>query len=105
MSDATPPKRAPDAVDAALGALDHALDVVHDKVLRPLIIAGRAVAFGLIIALAALVLAVALVLGLTRLLTVYLFAGHVWITDGVSGALFVAAGMVVWRRRRPAREA
>lgn len=103
MSDATPPSGAPDAVDKALGALDHALDVVHDKVLRPLIIAGRAVAFGLIIALAALVLAVALVLGLTRLLTVYLFAGHVWITDGVLGALFVAAGMVVWRRRRPAR--
>ena len=70
MSDATPPGRGHDAVDQALGALDHALDLVHDKVLRPLLIAGRVVAFGLIIALCALVLAVALVLGLTRLLNV-----------------------------------
>jgi hypothetical protein len=91
----------PDIVDRLLGALDHALDLVHDNVLRPLIIAGRAVAFGFIALVATIVLCVALVLGLTRLLNVYAFAGREWLTYTVLGAVFLVAGMVVWRRRRP----
>ena len=53
---------------------------MHDKVLRPIILAGRAIAFGLIIVLAAFVLVVALVIGLIRLLDVYAFAGHEWLS-------------------------
>jgi hypothetical protein len=47
------------------------LDLVHDKVLRPILLAGRAIAFGLIIVLAALVLVGALVIGFFRLFDVY----------------------------------
>jgi hypothetical protein len=47
-----------DFVDKALFQFDHVLDVVHDKVLRPILLAGRALAFGLIIFFAALVLTV-----------------------------------------------
>jgi protein-S-isoprenylcysteine O-methyltransferase Ste14 len=91
---------AKDPVDQALGALDHALDLVHDRVVRPITLAARAVAFGLVIAVAALVVALALAIGLTRLMNVYLFAGHEWITYGGLGVVFLVAGMALWRRRR-----
>ena len=97
------PTSAPDLVDRALGALDHGLDVVHDKVLRPIILAGRAVAYGLVVALAAVVLVVVLVIGVMRLLDVYAFAGRDWLSYAVVGALSLATGLVIWRRRRPVR--
>jgi hypothetical protein len=97
----TESNKRPDLVDRALGAFDHGLDMVHDSVLRPLIIAGRAIAFGLIAVVAVAVLAIVLVIGLTRLLNVYLFAGHEWLTFSVLGVVFVVTGMVIWRWRRP----
>ena len=101
MSDVSEP-REPDVVDKALRAVDHALDVVHDRVLRPILIAGRAVAFGFIIALMALVFVLALVIGLIRLLNVYAFAGHEWITYALVGFVSLTAGLIIWRKRRPA---
>ncbi|MGH9020895.1 MAG: hypothetical protein ACRDV0_07745 [Acidimicrobiales bacterium] len=103
--DDSPQVEVPDFVDKALGAMDHALDVVHDRLLRPLIVAGRAVAFGLVILLATLVLVIVTIIGVTRVANVYLFAGHEWITYGALGTIFVAVGLVIWRRRRPAAEA
>ena len=91
----------PDFIDRALEFLDHLLDVFHDKVLRPILLIGRFIAYGFIVLLAALVLVIALVIGLLRLLNVYVFIGHVWISYLVIGAIFVVAGLVVWRRRRP----
>ena len=102
MSDATPVKE-PDLVDRALGALDHLLDVVHDTVLRPIILALRAVAYGLVILLAFVVLTVVTIVGLTRLLNVYAFAGNEWLTYLVLGALFLVVGLVIWRQRRPVK--
>ncbi len=100
MSDASEP-REPDVVDKILAALDHLLDVVHDRVVRPIVLAARFVAYGLIIALAALVLVVVLVIGVVRLLNVYAFAGRDWLSYASVGALSVLAGLYVWRRRRP----
>ena len=63
-----------DIVDRLLAGVDHGLDLVHDKVLRPIILAGRAIAYGLIIALAAVVFVIVLVIGSIRLLNVYVFS-------------------------------
>ena len=93
-------KREPDLVDKAFGQLDHALDIVHDRVLRPIFIAGRAVAFGFIIVLMSIVLVVALLIALIRLFDVYVFASHQWLTYVCIGATFVVAGLVLWRFRR-----
>lgn len=93
--------REPDIVDKALHSFDHVLDVIHDRVLRPILLAGRAIAYGLIIVLAVLVLLVAIVIGLFRLFDVYLFATHQWLSYASIGALFILAGLVIWRRRRP----
>jgi hypothetical protein len=100
MTDASEP-REPDLVDRLLAAFDHVLDRVHDKVLRPIIMAGRAVAYGFIIVLVALVFVAVLIIGFVRLLNIYAFNGHDWISYAVVGAISLIVGFVFWRRRRP----
>lgn len=90
-----------DLVDKALHKFDHVLDLVHDKVLRPILLAGRFVAYGFIVLLASVVLLGALVIGLVRLCNIYLFAGHDWLSYLVIGVLSLVTGMIIWRRRRP----
>ena len=90
-----------DFVDKALFQFDHLLDVVHDKVLRPILLAGRALAYGLIIFFAALFLIGALLIGLVRLIDVYCFAGREYLSYVSVGALSLIAGMIIWRKRRP----
>ena len=102
MSESTEP-RDPDAVDRALDSFDHALDVVHDRVLRPILIAGRAAAFAFIIVLMAVVLVSVVVIGLIRLLDVYAFARHQWLSYVVVGVASLFVGLVIWRRRRPVK--
>jgi len=100
VSDSNEP-REPDVVDRALHSFDHVLDVVHDKYLRPILLGGRIVAYGFIIALMAMVLVITLLLGLMRLCNVYFFAGHEWITYAIVGSISLIAGLFLWRRRRP----
>jgi hypothetical protein len=90
----------PDFVDKAFSQMDHVLDVVHDRVLRPIFIAGRAVAFGFIIVLMSIVLIVALLIALIRLFDVYVFSSHQWLTYVSIGAVFIIAGLFIWRYRR-----
>ncbi len=101
METSTPPPENEDVVNKVLASLDRVLDVVHDKVLRPIILIGRIVAFSSVLFLAAVVLVSALVIGLVRLLDVYAFAAHPWITDVLVGALSLTVGLVIWRKRRP----
>jgi len=93
--------REPDIVDRTLHSFDHLLEVFHDRVLRPVLVAGRTVAFGFILLLMALVVVTALIIGVIRVLNVYLFAGHEWITYAIIGSISLIAGLIIWRRRRP----
>ena len=90
-----------DFVDKALFQFDHVLDVVHDRVLRPILLAGRVLAFGIIILFAAFVLVGALLIGLIRFIDVYCFAGHQYLSYVSVGAISIIAGMIIWRKRRP----
>jgi hypothetical protein len=90
-----------DFVDKALFQFDHVLDIVHDRVLRPILLAGRALAYGLIILLAAFFLIGALLIGLLRFVDVYCFAGREYLSYVSVGALSLIAGLIVWRKRRP----
>ncbi|MHB8333856.1 MAG: hypothetical protein ACYDEH_02990 [Acidimicrobiales bacterium] len=102
MSETSPtPDHEPDLVDRALGSLDHALDIVHDKVLRPILLAGRTLAFVFVLLLVGLVLVSVLIIGIIRLFNVYLFADHVWLSYALVGVLSLGTGLVIWRRRRP----
>ena len=91
----------PDLVDKALKSFDHVLDIVHDKVVRPLLVAGRAIAFGFIIAVMVLVIVIVLAVGVVRLLNVYLFAGREWLSYLIIGAVSLVGGLLIWRRRKP----
>jgi hypothetical protein len=100
MTEASEP-RGPDLVDRLLSSFDHVLDLVHDKVLRPIIMGARVLAYGIIIVLAALVFVAVLIIGFVRLLNIYAFHGRDWISYAVVGAVSLIVGLVVWRRRRP----
>lgn len=99
MNDA--PRHDNDFVDRALHSFDHVLDLVHDRVIRPILVAGRVIAYAFIIFMASIVLIGALVIGIVRLMNVYLFTGHEWLSYLVVGTISLVAGLVIWRRRRP----
>ncbi len=100
MNDARKPTDG-DFVDKALFQFDHVLDIVHDRVLRPILLAGRAIAFGLIVLFAGLFLIGALLIGLLRFIDVYFFAGREYLSYLSVGAISLVAGLIVWRKRRP----
>jgi hypothetical protein len=90
-----------DAVEKTLETLDHVLDLFHDRVLRPLMLVGRTVAFGFVFVAFAIAVVTATLIGLVRLLDVYLFAGKEYVTYYALGGLLIVVGLLIWRRRRP----
>jgi hypothetical protein len=96
-----PDQHEPDVVDAVFAFFDRFMDALHDRVLRPILLAGRFVAYGFILLLLALVIVSALVIGFVRFSTIYLFDHHVWITYLVVSAISTGTGLVIWRKRRP----
>lgn len=87
------PARLADLVEAVVTAL-------HDKVVRPLLLAARAVVFGLVVAAMALAIAVLSSIAVVRLLDTYAFGRRVWASDLVVGGFVTLLGLVVWSRRR-----
>jgi len=83
--------------------IEDTLGMVHDRVIRPVLLAARAVVFGMIIAAMALVLFVLVAIAVVRVLDVYAFGHRVWAADALVGALFVVAGVAAWSRRGPTR--
>ena len=98
---ATPPNDQRDLAGKAMAWIDDVVDTLHDKIIRPILLAGRSVAFSFIIAFAFFVIAVALCVALLRILDVYLFPDHQWASWALLGIAFTIAGLVIWRNRRP----
>ncbi len=86
------PRKAADAVQLVV-------DTIHDKALRPAILATRAVVFGLVVAALATVLVVVGSIAALRLFDVYVFGHRVWLSYVVIGGALTLAGLVVWSRR------
>jgi len=89
----------------ALDTIDTVVATVNDKAIRPVVVAARSVVFGIIIAVAALMVAVLGTVGLVRLLTDLVFAHHVWITYLALGAVFCSTGTYLYSRRGSAPDA
>ena len=87
------PARAADLVEAVVTG-------VHDKVVRPLLLAARAVVFGILVAAMLLVLSVLAAVAVVRILDVYAFGGRVWASDLVVGGVFTVGGLALWSLRR-----
>jgi hypothetical protein len=88
----------------ALDLIDQGLDVVHDRVLRPALLLGRSVVFGVVIAVVAVVIVILLAVAVVRLLDVYAFGDRVWASDALFGTVLCSGGFGIWSRRsrRPA---
>ena len=95
------PDRVPDSIDKAFGLLDHALDVFHDKVLRPIFLAARTIAFGFVLFSFGVAVLVALLIGIVRFLNIYCFDGREWLSYLSLGTILIASGLFVWRSRKP----
>lgn len=89
------------------GRIEAVVGTVRDKTTVPATFAARAVVYGMVLGVLGAILAILVVLGLTRLLDVYLglhpYGRRVWIVDAGASAIFLLAGMFFWRKRRPSR--
>jgi hypothetical protein len=83
----------------ALDTIDAVVATVNDKAIRPAIVAARAIVFGVIIGVVALVVVVLLSVGFIRLTTDYLFHYRVWVAYLALGAIFCAGGAFAYSKR------
>jgi hypothetical protein len=90
-------------VDAA-DRIESLVTTVRDKTTQPVLTAARAIVFGIIAGVMGTAALILVVVGLFRL-HVYLPFKHnearkVWVTDAGLGAIFLAFGAFLWRKRR-----
>ncbi len=83
----------------ALDTVDTVVATVNDKAIRPAIVAARAVVFGMIIGVVALLVLVLFSVGFIRLTTDYLFHYRVWVSYLALGGLFCLGGMFAYSKR------
>jgi len=80
--------------------IESTVAAVHDRVVRPLIIAARGIVFGIVVGSMVLVLCVLLSIALVRLIDVYAFGHRAWAAEALVGAVLSALGIVAWSLRR-----
>jgi len=85
--------------------IDGVVTTVQDRVIHPLVVAARAIVFGIIVATMALALSILFSIAVVRLLDVYAFRGRVWASDAVVGGLLTAGGLAAWMKRRSGGDA
>jgi hypothetical protein len=87
--------------EKAVSLIDLVVDTISDRVVRPIIIVGRSIVFGLLIATLAIVIAVVVGVAILRILDVYAFANHVWISYAILGVVVSLVGLIAWSKRSP----
>ncbi|MCL4446328.1 MAG: hypothetical protein M1134_05605 [Actinobacteria bacterium] len=93
LADSQWPAKAADAVDVVVAT-------VNDRAIRPIILAARAIVFGIIVVVLLVLVSVLFSIAVLRILDVYVFAQRVWASYLVLGALFTGGGLVAWSRRK-----
>ena len=105
MTSASPEPSGSDWATDVAGRIDSVVGSVRDKTTVPASTAARAVVYGLIIGVLGAALGILIVIGLIRLLDVYLpfhpIGRRVWVVDAAGSAIFLIGGAFFWRRRRP----
>ena len=81
----------------ALDTVDIVVDNVHDRAIRPALVAARSIVFGVIIAVVAVAVIVVFCIAFIRLTVI---AGHrVWASYLGLGLIFSAVGAFLYSRR------
>jgi hypothetical protein len=85
--------------------IESVVETVRDKTTKPATLVARGLVYGLVAGVLGAALLFLLVLGLTRVLDVYLpfhpIGRRVWVVDAGAAAIFLGSGAFLWRRRRP----
>jgi hypothetical protein len=88
-----------DLPSRAVDFIDLVVNTINDRVIRPIILVGRTFVFGILIAVLVGVVAVVISVAALRLLDVYAFAHHVWVSYLILGVAFSAVGLFAWSKR------
>jgi hypothetical protein len=88
------PAKAADTVELLVAAL-------NDRAVRPVLVAARALVFGVLMVALTVALVVWFSIGLIRFMDVYFWPGEVWISYLLTGSVFTIGGLVVWHFRLP----
>jgi hypothetical protein len=97
MADPTPE---PDWAARTADSIERVVTTVRDRTTRPLLVAGRAIVFGLLAAVVAVAAVVLLSIIIVRVLVI--LTDRAWLAFLILGLLFVIAGFVLLRLRRAA---
>ncbi len=98
-----PPADADWTADVA-GRIESVVGSVRDKTTVPLTKVARGLVFGLVAGVAGLLALILLVVAVIRLHVYLPFhpeGRRLWVTDGGLGAIFLLAGLFLWRKRTP----
>ncbi|HUY64830.1 MAG TPA: hypothetical protein VMV14_09995 [Acidimicrobiales bacterium] len=87
------PAKVADAIEGAVAG-------VGDRVVRPLVLAARAVVFGILIGAMVSVLGVLCAVAVVRVLDNYAFSHRVWASEAVVGGALTLLGLAFWSKRR-----
>lgn len=99
-----PPAAGDDWTVKTADRIEEIVETVRDKTTVPVQKAARAVVYGLVAGVMGLLAFVLSVVGLFRLhryIPLHQEARRVWVTYVGLGAIFLLAGMFLWRKRRP----
>src|SRR5882672_9035603 len=97
MSD---PSASPDWAARTADSIERVVTTIRDRTTRPLLVAGRAIVFGLLAAVAGIAAVVLLSIIIVRVLVI--LTDRAWLADLILGAFFVIVGFVLLRLRRTA---
>ncbi len=94
------PSPTPDWAARTADSIERVVTTVRDRTTRPVLIAGRAVVFGLLAAIVGVAAVVLLSIIVVRVLVI--LTDRAWLAELILGGLFVIAGFVLLRLRRSA---
>jgi hypothetical protein len=106
--EAPPSKPGGDWTVEVVHRIDTVVGTVRDKTTVPITKVARIVVYGLIAAVAAIIALWLSIVAVVRLAVVYLpfhpLSRRVWVVELALGAIFLAVGAFIWRKRWPAND-
>ena len=86
------------------GSIEALVGTVQTRVVRPVLLVGRALVFGILVIFLALVMIILIGAGTVRLMDSYFFEHRVWLSYLVTGGFFSLVGIVLWFLRTKSKE-